>query len=260
MRYTIQNITPWSAMKIGGVVGGVLGFFPGFTLGMTIRSLVHTLRVWLESWLRLDIPLVGSYSLLDAVNLGDFLSRLQCWDDRSWLLVLFLLLLSMVLGGVVGSLLSGLAALIYNLVASVSGGLVVQAEALREVGRAAEFPVKERAGGENNRSLTTPSVTTPAPPASPEGSGGGWLIAQPTQQRWSISQGETRIGSGPGNQIVLGGLAANHAAIRWENGRFILYDYSGGQTWVNGRSLVGPNMLKSGFQIRFGNQEFLFQI
>ena len=99
------------------------------------------------------------------------------------------------------------------------------------------------------------------PPSTPVSGGGtsGWLIAQTTGQRWPISQGETRIGSGPDNHIILDGIAVNHAIIKVESGRFVLYDYSGGQTFVNGRSLIGPNMLKSGFQIRFVNQEFLFQ-
>ncbi|MCZ7674256.1 MAG: hypothetical protein M5U34_47565 [Chloroflexi bacterium] len=65
---------------------------------MTLRSLIHGLTAWLQSWLVLDVPLLGSYSLLDAVNLQNFLSQLQRWDRRSWLLVLLLTLLSIVMG------------------------------------------------------------------------------------------------------------------------------------------------------------------
>lgn len=263
MHYTIQNINVWSAFKFSSVIGCILGFFPGLTISLTLRSVINSLLGWLQSWLVLDVPLVGSYSLLDAVNLQNFLSQLQRWDRRSWLLVLLLTLLSMVIGGLVTGLLSALGAAIYNLVAAFSGGIVVQADTLDNALFAIEpvtpalSPSLPPIQGSGYPPVSLPS----APPAkrSHDEGVGGWLIAQATQQHFFIGREETCIGSGPNNQIVLVGLAVNHAAIRWENGRFILYDYSGGQTWVNGRALVGPNMIKEGFQIRLGNQEFLFQ-
>lgn len=271
MRYTIQNINAWSAFKFGSAIGCVLGFFPGFTMSLTLRVVINSLLGWLQSWLVLDVPLVGSYSLLDAVNLQNFLSQLQRWDRRSWLLVLLLTLLSMVAGGLVTGLLSALGAAIYNLVAAFSGGVVVQADALDNSLFAIEPlpsnispPVSSMSDNiYHPAAATTTEVTPPGkllvnPPSNEDV--GGWLISQITRQHFPIGRKETRIGSSPDNQIVLDSLAVNHAVIRWENGRYILYDYSGGQTWVNGRALVGPNMIKAGFQIRLGNQEFLFQI
>ena len=263
MRYIIRTISVWSAFKFGVVIGGVVSLFPCLTIGLALRLAVHSLRNWLESWLSLEIPVVGSYSLLDAVNLQDFLTRLQQFDDRSWMMTLLLLLLIMLFSGLIIGLVSAFGAVIYNLVASFTGGVSVQADALDVLLSAAHpapipvsIPALPPSGG------AYPSITpatsgqpSPAPVAQPA----RWLVAQATQHRWPIDQVETRIGSGLSNQIVLDGLSVNHSAIRWENGRFILYDYSGGQTWVNGRSLVGPNMIKSGFQIRMANQEFTFQ-
>ena len=266
MPYTIRNINAWSAFKFGGVIGGIVFFFPGLAMGVTIRLLVSTLRTWLESWLTLNLPVLGSISLLDVVKLNDFLARLQQWDSRSWVLVLLVLLVSMVGGGLVMSLLCALGAAVYNLVATVSGGIVVEAEmhnGMRTIVDSplpapAAMPVAPATEGEY-ASVPPPMAAVPptAPLASEEAA--GWLVAQTTQHRWPVGRGETHIGSGPHNQIRLDGLAMNHAIIRWEDGRFILYDYSGGQTWVNGRSLVGPNMLKAGFQVRLANQDFLFQ-
>jgi hypothetical protein len=258
MRYIIRNISVWSAFKFGIVIGGVLSFFPGLTIGLILRSVVHSLSSWLESWLSLDIPVVGSYSLLDAVNLQDFLTGLQQFDDRSWLMTLLLVLLIVFFGGLIVGLLSALGAVIYNLVAALTGGMIVQADALGAHTPAPiplSVPAPLPSGGAYPPVAASVPPVRPAPAAEPA----GWLVAQATQHRWPIGQSETRIGSGLSNQIVLDGLSVNHAAIRWENGRFILHDYSGGQTWVNGRSLVGPNMIKSGFQIRLANQEFLFQ-
>jgi hypothetical protein len=268
MRYTIRHISAWSAFKFGGVIGGLLGVFPGFTMGLAIRSLVRTLRVWLESWLSLDIPVLGSISLLDAVRLNDLLSRLQLWDGRGWLLVLLLTLLALVGGGLTTGLLSGLAAVVYNLAAAVSGGVVVRAEALDGAGALAGAPAPPPPTPAYPAARDSYPPALPQEPPIPASPGmapisrdgpAGWLIAQSTQRRWPIGHGETRIGSGSHNHIVLDGLAVNHAAIRWEGSRFVLHDFSGGQTWVNGRSLVGPNMIKAGFQIRLANQEFLFQ-
>lgn len=261
MRYTIRSISPWSVFKFGVVIGGVLSLFPGLAIGIALRSAVHSLRMWLESWFSLDIPVVGSYSLLDVVNLQDFLARLQQFDDRSWLMTLLLVLLIVFFGGLIIGLLSSLGAVVYNLVTSITGGMIVQADALDELLPAAlaptpvPIPAPQPSGGAYPPVVVPTPQARPAPAAEPA----GWLVAQATQHRWPIGQGETRIGSGLSNQIVLDGLAVSHAAVRWENGRFILHDYSGGQTWVNGRSLVGPNMIKPGFQIRLANQEFLFQ-
>lgn len=271
MRYTIQNINVWSAFKFGTLIGCIWGFFPGFTLGLTLRSMIHGLVTWLQSWLVLDLPLLGSFSLLDAVNLQEFLSQLQRWDRQSWLLMLLLTLLSIVVGGVVAGVLSALAAVIYNVVAAVSGGIVVQADTLDNASFAltpAPPNVASSVAAMPGNSFPAPDAIVPkitppnkpSPHSAPDKEADGWLIAQATQQRFPVGRGETRLGSGADNQIVLAGLAVHHAAIRWENGRFILYDYSEGQTWVNGRSLVGPNMIKAGFQIRLGNQEFLFQV
>lgn len=261
MRYSIRHIKIWSAFKFGGAIGGILFFFLGLAMGLTTRLLVHTLRTWLESWFSLEI-LGHSFTLLEPLRLNDFLALLQKWDSRSWFLVLFLVFLNMLGGSLIIGLLSALSAIIYNVIATVSGGLVVQAEVLHDVGAVASFPPPTPAppfGSPVSGDSFRPMVSTASAPPSRGGEAAGWLVAQATQQRWPINMGETRIGSGPNNQIVLGGLAINHAAIRWENGLFILYDYSGGQTWVNNHSLVGPNMLKPGFQIRLANQEFLFQ-
>jgi hypothetical protein len=259
MQYIIQNINAWSAFKFGGVIGGILSFLPGLVMGLTVRALTRTMRTWLESWFSLDLPLVGNYSLLEALRLNEFLARLQYWDDRSWLLVVMIILLSMVGGGVIMALLGALGAAVYNLVAALSGGLVVQAQRLEGIPSGAAMATPMAAPGQPALAANYPQAASPAPASPAAAEPAAWLTAQSTQHSWPIGQGETRIGSGPDNQVRLNGLAVNHAAIRWENGRFILHDFSGGQTWVNGRSLMGPNMLKDGFQIRLASQEFLFR-
>lgn len=66
------------------------------------------------------------------------------------------------------------------------------------------------------------------------------------------------VGSAPSCDIQVSGLAPIHAEIRLENNRYILYDMSGGQTWVNDRQVTTANLLKEGFRVRLGAHEFSF--
>jgi pSer/pThr/pTyr-binding forkhead associated (FHA) protein len=84
------------------------------------------------------------------------------------------------------------------------------------------------------------------------------LLNLHTGQRFTLYT-LTTLGRDLSNQIILNSPAAapRHAEIRYEGGRFILYDLSGGfGAFVNGRQIVGPNMLKVGFRVRVGDVEF----
>jgi hypothetical protein len=277
MRYTIKYISALSAFKFGSVVGTAVGFPPGLFLGLLLRYVIHTVRVWLESWLRISIPVVGDISLLDATSLSSFLTSLQRLDDRSFLLVLTITLAVMIIGGLLIGLLAALGAAVYNLVAGISGGLEIKAEALNAtalpaLSAASAMPIPSPGGlpapipmqavhssAYPPGPFSSPPSHKPDLPPSPADFAGNWLVGTASQQRWPVAMGLTRIGSAISNHIVVDGMAANHAEIRWENGRHVLYDLSGGQSWVNGRQINGANMLKPGFQLRLGNCDFLFQ-
>ena len=262
MQYTIRSINIGSAFKFGSIVGMVIGLPPGIFWGFFLRYIVNGMRVWLESWLALDLPILGQVSLLDALHLRDFLALLQQLDDRSLLFVITVTLSVMVGGGIILGVLIALGAVVYNLVAGISGGLTVQADMLNGAPVTAPALAAMRVGQVSAYPLPgQPAVphqsTVPIPAA--ELGGNNWLIATAGQQRWMVPSGFTRIGSAPGNDVVLPGLAGKHAEIRWEDGRHILHDFSNGQTWINGRQINAPNMLKSGFQIRLGAHELLFE-
>jgi predicted component of type VI protein secretion system len=50
-----------------------------------------------------------------------------------------------------------------------------------------------------------------------------------------------------------------HAQISLEQGRYILYDFSQGQSQVQGQIVRGPNMLKDGFLIHLGQYAITFR-
>jgi pSer/pThr/pTyr-binding forkhead associated (FHA) protein len=68
----------------------------------------------------------------------------------------------------------------------------------------------------------------------------------------------TAIGRSADNDIVLDapGVSAHHAEVRYEAGRYILYDRgSTNGTFVNGRRISGPNMIKGGWTVKVGEIE-----
>ena len=96
-----------------------------------------------------------------------------------------------------------------------------------------------------------------AQPGQPECN--GWLVsAQAPGRPWGLRAGVTRIGSAQDNDIALPALAAHHAEVHLEANRYILYDLSGGQVWVNDRVIQGKNMLKEGFRVRIGGYELTY--
>ncbi len=75
----------------------------------------------------------------------------------------------------------------------------------------------------------------------------------------AIAKASVIFGSDSSADIRLEGLQPRHAQLNLENGRYILRDLSGGQSWVQGRPVAGPNMVKDGFAIQFGKWTMIFR-
>ena len=102
--------------------------------------------------------------------------------------------------------------------------------------------------------MPQPPVAPVLPPAAL------WLIDQSTGRRYAVRPGVTTIGRSGDNDIVLDApsISAHHAEIRYENGRYVLYDKgSTNGTFVNGRHISGANMIKAGWRVRLGEVDLL---
>jgi len=104
----------------------------------------------------------------------------------------------------------------------------------------------------------TELVSPPAPPAA-------WLVPQPPgsgRRQFPLQAGRNVIGrDGTRCQIVLDDptVSAEHAAIVFEHGRFVLYDLaSTNGTFLNGQR-VQRQMLYDGDEIRLGNAVLVFK-
>lgn len=233
--YAIRTINPLSALKYGFVLGCVLMMLPGLLSGILLRQLIEGVV----------LAISGGFF---APDLGPLTTLYQ----MGWGLTWWVTLLSVIGGGIVSAISSVVGALVYNLVAAISGGLEVTADLLNQPATsavpAAYAPVA---------SPVAPASPAPAPVAS-AGSNGWLTLRDQPAQRWGLRCPVTTIGAAPGCDIVLSGLAPRHAEIRCENDRHIFYDLSGGQSWVNGRQITTANLLKDGFAVRLATLELVF--
>jgi hypothetical protein len=176
-----------------------------------------------------------------------------------WGLTWWVTFFSVVGGGIVSAISSLIGALVYNLVAAISGGLEVTTDLLSQPAATAPArpPVAPCASTSSRPSAAHARI--PASVSAASGSNNSWLaLRDQPSQRWGVRCPVTAIGADPGCDIVFPSLAARHAEIRCENGRHILYDLSGGQSWVNGRQITTANLLKDGFAVRLATLEFVF--
>lgn len=232
--YAIRHVSLFSAFRFGFVIGLTSLFIPGLLIGVLAALVANGLKTWLESWQIIN-GLGLNIRLLELVKLTSFVAWLDDIVGWGWRFALLVALGVMAIGGLSTGLTSVLSAATYNFIAALSGGLVVE---LEEVG--APALLRQPANG-------YPTQTGPVLYAS-------------SGQRWPLSPTGMTLGSAPNSTIVLPGLAPRHAEIRFENNAYyVLYDLSGGQTWVDGRPIQGANLLKPGFRIRVGGYELLFQ-
>lgn len=250
-RYSIRKIFVWPAFKFGALIGAVLMILPGIACGLLTRSMVHALRTFVEA--------MGWLALGDR-DMAAFAQRVVALDARGVMLIVWTALATIVIGGLLYGAGAALAALLYNLIARISGGLLVGAEAVAMPAPAAPAaPAPAVAPQVPQQAAPAYQPPAPAYQPPPQAQPGPWLAMGPNlAQRWPLRPDRTRLGSGGDNDIVMPGTAPNHAEIRFENGVYVLYDLAAGQTWVNNRAVAGRNMLKEGFVIRLGGQEMVF--
>lgn len=242
--FTIRRLHFAPALKFGCLLGPIITTLPSLLFAVLARVWIGTFRDWLEATTIIELPgLLPDLNLINLLNLGDLLARFQALDEAGFLLIIGLTFGFSLFGALFIALASAAWVGLYNALAAATGGLAFTAEV---------------AG------LPAPAPPAPAPPAqkpptelvSPAQAPMLALRHNP-QERW-LMQARTTIGSAPDNDITLTGLAPHHAEVRREEAGFVLYDLSGGQTWVNDRSFGRANLLKPGYSVRVGHYDLVF--
>ncbi|MDH7487101.1 MAG: FHA domain-containing protein [Anaerolineae bacterium] len=243
-RYTVRRLPIRPLLRFGLVLGGLLGLPFGCLLALLAAKTIALLHRVLEAWQGVEYSLLGQTVRLDLVNmlhLDGLLQTLQALDERLNLIVVLALLgVPLGVGLVVASLL-GFAGWGYNLIARLTSGMEL---VLSPTGLS---PVVPEIAGEAGRMPQSRAWLTPTRPDA----AGRW---------YPVHDGVTSIGSAAGNAIVLpfAGVAEHHAEIRLEGDRYVLYDLGSVHgSYVNGRR-TQVNLLKDGWRMRFGDEEFIF--
>jgi hypothetical protein len=256
VKYTVRRVRIRTLFKFGCILGVLNTLGPAVAAVAIGHTVAGILRRWLESWGTTKLELVVTsleLNFLDLLHLSRILDTVRSLDALAWPLLLLGALAAALGVGFLVALTFVLAGLVYNGVAALSGGVEVTLAPVAEVPLAAgpatatAPPVKMP-----TRPLPKPTAATSVPPT--------WVILATDQsQRWPIASPNTRLGSAPDNDIVLPDLLPRHAELRYEGGRFVLYNLGDGVTKVNGRQITGPNMVKDGFRIRFAATQYLFR-
>lgn len=274
MRYAIRRISPLNALFYGLVLGMAGWVLPGVLLGWLARSLVLTLETWLSGF-HLSIPLPFGdnidLDLTSALPLEGMQERLAALAGQDVALFLAVALGTAAAGMLLTGLSALLGALLYNLFAGLFGGIEVSLDALdspagRVVAREAPHPPATKSSRPATVATAAPAPVVAARPrpetAKPVRPPSVAWLASPNNgnERWALRDDVTRIGSSPDNDIVLPGLAARHAEIRRESGRYLVYDLGSRRTWVNDAQVAAVHMLKNGFRLQLGQSEFVVHI
>jgi hypothetical protein len=131
MRLAIRHISLASLGKFGCLLGIVAACLPSLLCGLLGLGLVDVVRKWLEGWQDLTINILGQeiarFDLVNALGLSQILERLQIIGDASWGAVVLAVLAMALISGVLLAVIVVTAGLAYNLLASATGGLVVDA-------------------------------------------------------------------------------------------------------------------------------------
>jgi hypothetical protein len=265
--YIVHRISSLPLFNLGFLVGAVGSFFPIATAILLIKWGISSLATWMndltytvEFPIKSPLPGVNFPSIevkpLELLKLQDVQTQLQNIGDTAWFKVILLILGLTILAGLYFGVIALIAGEAFNLASAIFGRLKLK---LSDAGSMA--PVQPIPAQPFPIVPPAPYPQTPIPnPQTPALTGPRLEITQPIQKTVPVTTPVMIIGSDPGCHLQLNGLMPRHAQISLEQGRYILYDFSQGQSQVQGQIVRGPNMLKDGFLIHLGQYAITFRL
>lgn len=129
MKYRLRGISTLSIARFGCLLGWIITVVPSLACGLIVWRVVVGLRTWLEGWERFDLSFLGfeySFDLVEVLQLSEFLAALQTVEGNALLLLIALLIMISILGGVLIAFTLIVLGWGYNLLAWLTGGMVVE--------------------------------------------------------------------------------------------------------------------------------------
>ena len=134
MKVAIERLNLASMGKMGCLLGAVAAFLPSLLCGILGVAMAALASRWLESWQDLTIALLGReiarFDLVSLLHLEGVLEFLQALATASVPAVLLGLLGMALASGLFLAVIIMLTGLAYNLLASATGGVVVEMSAV----------------------------------------------------------------------------------------------------------------------------------
>jgi len=251
-KYTLHRFGLISLIKFGFITG-LIASFPviGFLIICGWRTAIN-LWEWLITY---EIVIPFRLLMMDEITLNarqmlrgwEPLNYLETIANLGWLQIILYIFVFTLLAGIWTALVGAASGLGFNLLAWLTGGLQIS---LSEVEVQVQPPPQQRI----QKPLSEPPARVQTSVNGPR-----LEITDPIQRVMPVTSQVTLIGSGPDCAIRLDGLHPKHAQLSYEDGRYLLYDFSQGSTMVQGRVIDGVNMVKDGFLIQLGHYSIVFR-
>jgi hypothetical protein len=134
MKVAIERLNLASLGRMGCLLGVVIAFLPSLLCGLVGFALAATAGGWLEDWQDLTISFLGQeiarFDLIQFFGLDGVLEFLQTLTAVSVPVMLLVILGMALVAGIVLAAIIMLTGLAYNLLASATGGVVVEMSAV----------------------------------------------------------------------------------------------------------------------------------
>jgi hypothetical protein len=249
-KYTLHRFGLFSLLKFGFVTG-LIASFPviGFLIISGWRTAIE-LWEWVTTY---EIVIPFRLLMMDEITLNaqqmlrgwEPLNYLEAIANLGWLQIILYIFVFTLLAGIWTALVGVASGLGFNLLAWLTGGL--------------QISLSEDAVQVQSQQRIQKPIPAQLARAQPTVKGPRLEITDPIQRVVPITSPATLIGSGPDCAVCLDGLHPKHAQLSYEDGRYLLYDYSQGSTMVQGRVINGVNMVKDGFLIQLGHYKMVFR-
>ena len=132
-RYRVRSIAPGALVMPGALAGALVAALPGALIAYITVGLIHGARATLEAWRAVRLPLPQplpspSLDMIELLRLTPYLATLRSWDTSLPLVFAAILLASLALGALAGTLTALLVTLLLNAGATLGGGITVDLE------------------------------------------------------------------------------------------------------------------------------------
>jgi hypothetical protein len=129
LKYRLRSISTFSIARFGCLLGWIVTVIPSLTCGLVAWQIAAAVQTWLEGWKRIDLSLLGfdyTFNLIDILQLTGLLDALQTVQGRTLPFLIGLVVVAGVLGGVLITFTLVVLSLGYNLLAWLTGGVVLE--------------------------------------------------------------------------------------------------------------------------------------